>query len=364
MTDGPTTPAVVGRPEPSVPGAEASGNEGTGADSRFNLNGLSVRVGGDWPEVRRSVELDFAWFATADSAGPAEVEIEVRRGAPELERFGDVPAAFVTPRNVVYQVGEKTIVEYFGRAVTVLDRDRGHVLIQGDDEGLVHEAAYQFMLSRAGTHIDSIGWTRLHGLGLTGGSGATVVMMPSGGGKTTLALRALQEPAGSGVRLLSEDTPLLDRRGVLHPFVLRIGVNEANAARLGVDSPRRLERMEFKPKVAIEVESFADRIESRPQPLRNLVIGRRTLGDEPRLEPIPRSAAIGPMLREAVIGVGVYQGMEFVLRHGMRDTAGKAGTALSRAACCAAGLRGARVWSLAVGRDEERNWAALRTLLG
>ena len=45
------------------------------------------------------------------------------------------------------------------------------------------------------------------------------------------------------------------------------------------------------------------------------------------------------MLREAVIGVGVYQGMEFVLQQGFRDVAGKAGTAAMRARCCSAGLR-------------------------
>jgi membrane carboxypeptidase/penicillin-binding protein len=69
------------------------------------------------------------------------------------------------------------------------------------------------------------------------------------------------------------------------------------------------------------------------------------------------------MLREAVVGVGVYQGMEFVLQNGMRDVAGKAGTAASRAACCAAGLRRARVWSLTLGRDHDANWQALSALL-
>ena len=53
-------------------------------------------------------------------------------------------------------------------------------------------------------------------------------MLPSGGGKSTLALRALQEP---GIGLISEDSPLLDRRGRLHPFPLRIGVNETDADR-------------------------------------------------------------------------------------------------------------------------------------
>ena len=219
------------------------------------------------------------------------------------------------------------------------------------------------MLSRAGTHFDEMGLTRLHGLGLSGAGGGTVVMLPSGGGKTTLALRALEEK-GDAVRLISEDTPLLDRRGMLHPFVLRIGINETDAGRLGVKEARRLERMEFKPKLAIEVDSFSDRIETRPQPLRNLVIGHRSLGNEPRLEPMPRRHALGPMLREGVVGVGVYQGMEFVLQRGMRDTLGKAGIAASRAACCSAALRRARVWSFKLGRDEERNWQALRSLLG
>lgn len=311
-----------------------------------------------------AVGLDFAWFARAEIPGSPDVEITVERRAPDLDRYGDVPASFVTPRNVVYQHGGETIVEYFGRAIAVLDPSRSRVLIQGDDEGLVHEAAYQFMLSRAGTHFDSIGWTRLHGLGLSGADGGTVVMLPSGGGKTTLALRSLQDRGEDGVRLISEDTPLLDRRGMLHPFVLRIGINEANADELGIVDARRLERMEFKPKLAIEVESFADRIESQPQPLRNLVIGQRSLGSEPRLQPVPRRRAIGPMVREGVVGVGVYQGMEFVLQHGMRDTVGKAGIASSRAACCAAALRRAQVWSLRLGRDQERNWEALRPLLG
>jgi hypothetical protein len=81
------------------------------------------------------------------------------------------------------------------------------------------------------------------------------------------------------------------------------------------------------------------------------------------LEPLARRTAAGAMFREAVVGVGVYQGMEFVLQRGMRDVAGKAGIAASRAACCAAGLRGARVWRLTLGRDHDANWEALSALL-
>jgi hypothetical protein len=230
----------------------------------------------------------------------------------------------------------------------------------GEDDQLVHEAAYLFLLSRIGEHLDRSQLARVHGLGLLGGQGAVVVMLPSGGGKSTLAVRALRDDR---VKLISEDSPLLDRHGCLHPFPLRIGVNEADAATLPPGRVRRLERMEFHPKLLLDTSAFADRIETQPQRLAHIVVGRRSLGRDARLEPLPRRAAVGSLLREAVVGVGLYQGMEFVLQRGMRDVLGKVDVAFGRTRCCAAGLRGAQAWRLTLGRDHDRNWDALSQLL-
>jgi hypothetical protein len=328
----------------------------------LDVHGLRVRVDGDWPEVVEDVRLDFVWFERPEGASAApDVSVEIQRRAPDFDRFGEVPATFVTPRNVVYELGGTTVVDYFGRAVSVLDRDRSQLVVQGEDEHLVHEAAYHYVLSRIGEHLESVGFTRLHALALVGGQGGVAVMLPSGGGKSTLALRALRDDGG--VRLLSEDSPLIDRRGRLHPFPLRIGVNATDADRLPAGSVRRLERMEFHPKLALDLEAFADRIEASPQPLRHLVIGRRTLGREARIERAGRPGAVGTLVREAIVGVGIYQGMEFILQRGMRDVLGKLDIALTRAACCAAGLARAQVWRATLGRDHEANWEALAPLL-
>ena len=329
------------------------------AAASLAVYGLDIGLRGDWPEVLEELALDFAWFPARAGQG-AGLEVEVQRRPPEYDRFGELAATYVTPRNVVFQHDGGRVVDYFGRALSVLDPAGTRLLVQGEDRHLVHEAAYQFLLSRIGEHLDSRGLPRIHALGLAGRQGAIAVLLPSGGGKTTLALQALRE---DGARLLSEDTPLLDRRGMLHPFPLRIGVNATDAARLPAGSVRELERMEFHPKLVLEVDAFANRIEPEPVPLRHVVIGRRSLGREARLEPAPRSAAVGPLLREAVVGVGVYQGMEFVLQQGMRDVVGKLGVAGTRARCCAAALARARVWRLTLGRDHERNWAAIRPLL-
>jgi hypothetical protein len=289
------------------------------------------------------------------------VRIDVEHGPPELDGFGDAVASFVTPRNVVYHANGTKVVDYFGRAVSILDRSGQCLTVRGEDEHLVHEAAYQYVLSRVGEHLDRRRLPRLHGLGLATDQGGVVVLLPSGGGKSTLALRALQDDR---VRLISEDSPLIDAHGRLHPFPLRIGVNEGESRLLPDDGVRRVERMEFHPKLLIGIGTFSDRIATSPTPLAHLVLGRRSLARGAKLEPVGKQAAVGPLLREAVVGVGLYQGMEFVLQRGMRDVLGKLDSAAVRSFCCAAGLARARTWRLTLGRDHERNWDELSRLLG
>lgn len=325
----------------------------------LDVYGLRVVLDG-WQEGVDAVRLDFAWFQSEDRAEEADLRITIENMEPDFDRFGDITASFITPRNVVYQDGSSKIVDYFGRTIAVLDNENRRVLFQGTDLSITHEAAYQCVVSRVGEHLEKLGLPRLHGLALSGRQGGVVVMLPSGGGKTTLGLRALRDP---DIKLLSEDSALIDRHGLLHPFPLRIGVNATDAEKLPPGHVRRIERMELHPKFALELAAFEDQIERRPQPLKHLVIGSRSLGSDATLEALPRRAAVATLFREAVVGVGLYQGMEWVLQHGMRDVFGQARPALTRSRCCLAGLRRASVWRLTAGRDHERNWAALRQLL-
>jgi hypothetical protein len=329
--------------------------------AHFEAYGLRFSLGGDWPELVEDVRLDFAWFERPAALEGPTLRIEVARRAPELDGFGDTPAAFVTTRNVVYQDDGRTIIDFFGRAVAVFDRDRNHLFVQGEERHLVHEAVYTFLLSRIGDHLDRVGLMRLHALGLSGPAGAVVLMLPSGGGKSTLALRALREP---GVKVISEDTPVLDRRGSVHPFPLRIGVNPTDAESLPAGEVRRIERIEFHSKLVLSIDAFAGQIETRPQPLRHLVVGQRSLGVEAALEPVPRRALAAPLFRDGIVGMGVAQMIEYVLKRGPSDFLGQGGVAMRRAVCCGAALARARSWRLRLGRDQERNWAALAQLLG
>jgi hypothetical protein len=330
--------------------------------THLRVYGLPISVRGDWPEVVEALRLDYEWFATDEPADGA-VEVLVERRPIDFDVFGDLRAAFVTPRNTVYRNGGQTIVDHIGRAVSVIDRGGNRMQLRGLDEQIAHDAAYYFLLGRIGKHLDSLHLPRLHALGIAGRQGALALLLPPGGGKSTLAIQALKD---DGVRLLSEDSPLLDRRGRLHPFPLRLAINESDAGLLprgGADA-RRIERFWLHSKVAIEVESFADRIAAEPEPLRHIVIGRRSLGREPRLAPLPRRSAVSALLREGVFGVGLYQGLGYAHQRGLADVGRQLRTAAGRSLSCGSALARARVWELVLSRDAALNWDALRPLVG
>jgi hypothetical protein len=327
----------------------------------FDVYGLRLRLDGSWDDVIEAVRADLAWFDADEPEGEPHVHIRIDFGTPDFASFGDVPASFVTERNVVYQVGERTVIDYLGRVISVLDGGvNAHVT--GDEPRVARRAGFDFALARISAHLDARGMPRLHGLGLTGAGGGVVVMLPSGGGKTTLALRALRE---DGVKLLSEGSPVIDQQGLLHPLPFPLWVRDSapEAAALPLEHVRRVAGELSDPRI-LEVSAFADRVETKPRPLVHVVLGRRSLGDRSWLEPLPRRAAIPTLLRDSVVGFGFFQGAEFLLRHGLRDLRHHVGPMSTRARACRAGLRHAQVWQLTLGRDREGNWQAIEPLLG
>lgn len=328
---------------------------------RFDIYGLRLAIDGSWEPVVEALRRDFAWFEVEASEGDeADVRIHVEHGAPDLEPFGDVAASFVTERNVVYHVAGDTVIDYLGLALSVIgEEDDAHVT--GTDEAVARRAGFDFALAQVSKHLDGLSMPRLHGLGLVGATGAVVIVLPSGGGKTTLALRALRE---DGIGFLSEGSPIIDGGGRLHPLPFPLWVRDRSpeAAGLPLEHVRRVDGELSDPRI-LEVEAFEDKIARGPHPLAHIVLGRRSLGVHADLRPLPRRAAVPSLVRDTVVGFGFFQGAEFLLRHGLRDLRHRVGPMSTRARACAAGLRHARVWELTVGRDREANWAALAQLL-
>ena len=90
----------------------------------LDVYGQHFSLNGDWQDVLDRLGLDFAWFVQPQPAGGA-IRVEIEQRPPDFDTFGDLAATFITPRNVVYQADGRTIVDYFGRALSMFDRSSG-----------------------------------------------------------------------------------------------------------------------------------------------------------------------------------------------------------------------------------------------
>lgn len=334
----------------------------------YDFYGLGVRIFTADEETATSIRRDWKYFAapaaapTATSARAPDshvVELRLHRGAPPFDAMPTLAAAMITPRNVCYRTADTEYLDYFGRGLATIDRATGRVEAWAADADLLREIAYLFLLSRVGRHVDSIGRHRIHALGICYRGKGLLVLLPVGGGKSTLALRLLQRP---DIEMLSEDTPLLDARGMLYPFPLRVGVREGNEPAIPAEYMQRVRRMEFGPKTLIDLDYFGGRV-APPTPIAAILIGSRSSGLAASIDAIPGSAAFRDVLANLVVGVGVYQGIEFILQSSWWELVYKVRPVWSRLYCGMQLLRRTDAYRFTLGRDPEANFASLERFL-
>lgn len=319
----------------------------------FDFHGLTVRVDSPASSLFEEVRRDFAYFERP--LRPAKLTIELHLAPAPYDRLPALTASLISPRNVSYRNGTRKYLDYFGRGLAIVDTAESRCTIYGEDADLVHEIAYLFLLSTIGEHLDAAALHRVHALGVSYRGRGLLLMLPSGGGKSTMALQLLGRP---GFLLLSEDTPLIDRRGNLHPFPLRLGIRPGEAGQIPARYLRTVKRMEFDPKTLIDLEYFGDRIGGTVGTAA-ILVGERNSGDVAEIVRLGRRATFGALVKNLVVGLGIYQGIEFVLERGPRELLGKTGLALSRTRSALALLARAPAYRFVLGRDRERNTRCL-----
>ncbi|MFZ2087987.1 MAG: hypothetical protein WAU47_05380, partial [Desulfobaccales bacterium] len=251
-------------------------------------------------------------------------------------------------------------LDYFGRALSVYRTAQRRWEIFCRDRDLAHEVAFLTILSRVGQHLDSVGLYRVHALGVAAGNRAALVLLPMAGGKTTLALRLLKS---EGVKLLSEDSPLLGPDGQVHPFPLRIGVRPGGEpSEIPSHFCRTVQRMEFGPKTLIDIGYFQDRLAS-PCQVGAILLGERWLTGPSSIRPGNRRQAVREFVKNCVVGLGLYQGVEFILERSSLELLGQTSLALSRLRRSLEVIARAQVYRFALGQEVEETAAVLQTFL-
>jgi hypothetical protein len=275
----------------------------------------------------------------------------MHRVPPPYSELPSLPASVITPRNVCFENKKISYIDYFGQGLAVFDRKEKRCVIYGMDHDLVHEIAYLFILSTVGQYLDSRRIHRVHALGVSYKHKGILLLLPSGGGKSTMTLELMRRP---GFFLLGEDTPLIDRHGRILPFPLRLGVHPEQETGIPPQYLRTVKRMEFDPKTLIDIEYFNDRLGEAVEPAL-ILVGERNLGDVSEIVPLATHRAFKAMIKYVIVGLGVYQGLEFMLERGLWELLGNGGVAASRLYNSLRLLARAPAYRFVLGRSKEKN---------
>jgi hypothetical protein len=302
----------------------------------LDVYGVKVALGGD-AEAIAGMQRHFAAFA-ADTARPADVTIELERRAPRLDLPARLRAEQILERGIVYNDGARTWVDHHGSALSYYDfaGERGAVLAL-DPIDLV-ELGYLMVHSRLGMLLEARGFVRLHALGIALGSRAALLLCPSGGGKSRLAIAALTR---GGCELMGDDIVLLDRAGRAHAFPQPIGIPRPEAAQ-GLGPAVSFVRRHHPPKWLIELGPLEPRLARGPKQVAVIALARRVSAGPSRAIPASRAEVLGELWRDMVIGLGLPQVFELVARRGVRDLGKLGPSALRRAQHAFKVARGAR----------------------
>ncbi|MBI3543171.1 MAG: hypothetical protein HY075_07850 [Deltaproteobacteria bacterium] len=260
--------------------------------------------------------------------------------------------------------GPERLVRYDDASAAVLDASDPFALsvgIQAADAELLYEIAYNATLSVVGELFDAQGLHRVHALGFRAHGRNALCVFDEGGGKSTLAMALRRERAGQAT-FFSDETPLLTRKGMApHPNRLALAAAAvkpfgAELAGQGRPFPRRLfpEKLLY-PWAAGEIAS--------PGPVDAIFVDGGRDFDEAAFEECGRERALAALTRSMVVGLGVAQMAEYLLRFDPPHLLRLARIAASRAATAFSIARSSRAFVFRRTPNPAANAAALLDFL-
>lgn len=329
---------------------------------RFSFHGVTVEVKTDCPLVSSSLARDFSYFLEAPSHAATDSDIKL---TCQLEDYpaGTLPELItsdIEPRRTLYRSGSTHWISYYqGEALSIWNSRSEQGEIWSRTPELLYELAYLFILSRTGEALDRLGVHRLHASGISINGEATLIVMPSGGGKTTLLLAAMSLPEA---HFISDDMPLITRSGQVLPFPSRLGLRDPKLADVSESSMRSVKRRDYGEKWLTDADIYASRISKEARPKR-LLFGQRKTKGRCEIIRVGRWWSLKQLGKGLVIGVGIPQVIEYFLRLGARDVLAKGSILCSRTVAATVLVFRSENYRIELGPDLDNNIEVLTKFL-
>lgn len=272
----------------------------------FFGHGLVVSATPEHAAALEDLREDFSYFAVQPEVISAENQI-VLSGSAGPEPRG--PALFTTNMCRAYGLGSTRVCDYGDGTISRLTDHGEGLLVEifGRDREHVFEVAFSALLSIIGERLDRSGFHRVHALGFRMGGAGVLLPLPQGGGKSATGLLVLEN---AQAQIYSDETPLL-KGGCMYPFPVRFALRPEVAQGLGLTGAARVFKRKVFPAKSLFPVAHGRVAEAAPV---DVLLSGVTGARAPRIEACSKAAAFECLLKYMVVGIGVAQMREHMLR--------------------------------------------------
>lgn len=294
---------------------------------------------------------EFHFFVSDEEPTP---EITIELSKESLPEMPSMVASKILEHAAVYRLGNLKYVDYFGEALTIHDSSLGNVKIYSLDEERLFEITFLVIHSLAGEKLDLDGFCRLHAVAVSLNKLNAIVMLPSKGGKSTLLKNLLENPE---IKIISDDMPLCDYGGHIHPFPSKISLNDKPETGLLAELDwHEFKRHHFPPKWTASLSQMKDRLDHESFEHQNILIaGHRLSNGESMLTKVSRWKMAGPLMEHMIIGFGLPQIIEMFLNFRFTDIFKMIRHSVIRVICAFQLARKSECYFLYMGPDKNYN---------
>lgn len=281
----------------------------------LNFFNHSILVTSNEASLIEKLKEEFHYFE-AEVSLPEKTVLHLAFSAPDP--IPAMTAVKILEEAIIYHQGSLQYIDYSGEALTLWDTAHKNIRISSLNPDRLFELAFLAIHSHAGQALDRSGYCRVHALGVSFKKRNALIMLPSKGGKSTLLQHLFEIP---GIKIISDDIPLIDKEGRVHAFPSKISLSEKpQSGILSTLKWHEFKRKHFPPKWMASLSQQSSLIEHHAENNSTLLIAGFRLSSGPsRLMRVNSFKMIKPLLEHMILGFGLPQILELFLTFRPKD---------------------------------------------
>ncbi len=286
----------------------------------LNIHGKTIRILSYNEHILEEIQRDFSFFLSGENKSPDFI-IRVYLASIPRKKFPVFYLLMKTPYFICYEIGTVKHAYYSFNDYVRYDYKKNFAEVYSKDLSRLHELVYAVLRSKIGELMEEMGFCRIHALAFSYQKKGVLFIASMKGGKTTLALNLLK---AFPIKLLSDDTPLLDSQCRIYPFPLRIGIRPDTPIPFSPDKPlsvRYFKSRKYGEKILIDIDFFKKKLEKNPVKLSCVFIGKipKNKKEKCSIQKSNRLLLLYVLIENLIVGVGVSQVKEYFIKRSFLD---------------------------------------------